>query len=102
MTRAESDWIMVAGGVLDDAMYRLQKYQDDGCFSLWAGRTDDGPLIHQIAAATRALPLPNGKIRYARVVDLNDNGWRLDHTPCIGSVDPIATTMPCTWVRRSP
>jgi hypothetical protein len=79
---------MIAGGQLAEPAYLLEKYQDDGGLSLWAGRPSDGSRDEQIAAAARALPLPNGKVRAALVSALEARGWSLVHSPSPGAADP--------------
>ena len=88
MTSPAPDWLMIAGGALADLDFVLQKAQRDGGLSLWAGRPSDGSREQQIEAAARALPIPNGKVRVARVADLESLGWDLVHCPDEGADDP--------------
>jgi hypothetical protein len=88
VTAAEPDWIVVAGGLLADPQFVLEKYQDDGGLSIWVGRLGDGSLDQQVTAAAAARPLPNSKVRIARVSDLVARGWRLEHTPDTSARDP--------------
>lgn len=78
--------IVVAGGVLADPQYLLEKYENDGSISVWAGFTSDGDKSRQVDAAVCALPLPNGKIRVAKPAELRLRGWELRHTPENASV----------------
>lgn len=84
----ESAGIVVAGGVLGDPTFLLEKYEDDGGLSVWGAGPSDGSLAAQVTAAATAWPLPNRKIRVANVRDLVALDWQLRHTPALGAYDP--------------
>lgn len=77
--------VVVAGGLLADAHYLLEKLEDDGSLSVWAGlETDPDP----VKAACAAGPLPNNKIRVTTVGELRSAGFDIEFTDAAGAAAP--------------
>lgn len=77
--------VAVAGGLLSDPDFILEKLEDDGSLSLWVGfDEDEDPLL----AACNAGPIPNGKVRTTTPRQLAEVGFSIVFTRAEGAIDP--------------
>ena len=95
--------VLVSGGLLADANFLLEKLQDDGSISIWAGLSSDHDPIE---AAAKAGPLPHGKVRVTTVKRLKQAGFEVVRSPDLSAAHPDrhcdATTACLLYTSPSP